>query len=381
MCEGLPEVPSVHAAEGTAAHSVGDKCLKTGRNAAEFIGTIVSGKSQNFEVTEEMADALQMYIDDVRDTIAKYPGMVLGVEQPFDLGFILPGMFGRNDASGFVPFRVLFIWDYKHGAGTPVDVFENSQLRYYARGALHQNPSPDEIVLRIVQPRCYHKDGPIREERMTNKQLREWGEEVLRPAALRTLDPNAPLVPGEKQCKWCRAAKPTIDPSRQCSAAIRAIQEVAGLAFDSLLPGAPAPIISDPKTLPLDHLARILPWADMIDDWVKGVRETVRYHLDMGHHIPGWKLVEGKQPARAWKDEEQARAWAKQNGIDPDNRKLMSPAQFEKALKAAGFKPEIPRILLAEKSGRPSMVPETDPRPAYSQAEQHFTNLEDKDGS
>jgi len=378
MCEGLPEVPSDHAAEGTAAHSLGDTCLKSGKDAADFLGTTIRGKHRTFEVTEEMAEAVQMYLDDVRQVLARYPGMTLEVEQSFDLGFILPGMFGRNDASGLKPFEILFVWDYKHGAGTPVDVLGNSQLRYYGLGSLHLHPSPDIIVTRIVQPRCFHKDGPIREEQMTNRQLREWGEEVLRPAAIRTQDPNAPLVPGEKQCKWCKAAKPTADPSRQCPAILQSIQKAAGVVFDSLLPGAPLPIISDPATLPLDHLSRVLAFADMIDDWVHGVRDAVRHHLDLGHHIPGWKLVEGKKPPRSWKDEAQTREFARANGLDPDNRKLLSPAQFEKALKAAGFTPEIPKILLEQKPGRPSMVPETDPRPVYSQAEQQFTNLEEK---
>ena len=62
--EKAPPAPDSFAArEGTAAHELAEVCLKRNQNADEFIGAFFN----DFEVDEEMADAVQLYLDTVRE--------------------------------------------------------------------------------------------------------------------------------------------------------------------------------------------------------------------------------------------------------------------------------------------------------------------------
>jgi hypothetical protein len=71
----------------------------------------------------------------------------------------------------------LFLWDFKYGHGI-VEVFENWQLIDYVAGCLDEmRHVPEEritVVMRIVQPRAFHRDGPVREWRVRADQLRDY---------------------------------------------------------------------------------------------------------------------------------------------------------------------------------------------------------------
>ena len=63
MQRGLVSQPSRYAAEGTVAHHIGEECLRGGKDAAEFIGRKYNKDGFDFGVTEEMAEAVQSYLD------------------------------------------------------------------------------------------------------------------------------------------------------------------------------------------------------------------------------------------------------------------------------------------------------------------------------
>ena len=76
MAEGLAERTSSYAQEGSAAHAVAEECLQKDKDADELIGKKVEGVL----VTEEMANAVQRYLDYVRE---RSGGCELLVEQTF----------------------------------------------------------------------------------------------------------------------------------------------------------------------------------------------------------------------------------------------------------------------------------------------------------
>ena len=83
---GLPTVSSVYAEEGTAAHSLGETCLKHNRDPRRHVSKLIPVNGHEYDVTEEMAEAVKLYVDTVRADLAEAgKGAELKVEQQFRL--------------------------------------------------------------------------------------------------------------------------------------------------------------------------------------------------------------------------------------------------------------------------------------------------------
>ncbi|MEK7705893.1 MAG: DUF2800 domain-containing protein, partial [Myxococcota bacterium] len=274
MCEGIADTSSIFADEGTAAHELADNCLRHGFDAERFIGETIVVKNNAFTVDEEMADAVQEYLDYVRALVGV--GDELMVEQGFDLSFVRDGMYGTNDASVYRrESRELHVIDYKHGKGYAVSVHDNPQLKYYALGAVGAR-AVDKIVITVVQPRAHHRDGPIRSQEIDAVDLVEFVNE-LRAAADATAVAGATLAPGE-WCKFCPAAG-------ICPALHSRALEIAqtDFAVEAMRPG---------------ELAAVLDQASLVDHWMRGVWAYAQNIVDTGGEVPGWKMVRGRANRR-----------------------------------------------------------------------------------
>ncbi len=196
---------SIYATEGTVAHTLGELCLKNGDEYADgYVGESFLADDKFITVTQNMADAVQVYLDDVRGTVKDEFGTnmsFLEVEKKFALPNVDPDAFGTNDACLHVPFHKLIIWDYKHGKGVVVEVKFNKQLLYYALGALGNMKDVEEVELRLVQPRAAHKDGFIRKASYPVEKLALF-EMELKQKIEATKDPEAPRKGGD-WCKFC----------------------------------------------------------------------------------------------------------------------------------------------------------------------------------
>ena len=294
LSESLPTTTkseSYAAQEGTCAHELAHVSLISQRQAASFIGQSFAG----IEVTPEMAEHVQVYLDHVRTSQA-VPGSQHWYEQKFSLAALNPPvpMFGTTDHAAYIPeTRTLYVDDLKYGAGVMVEIEGNPQTKYYALGAvlsLDLKAHPVEtVVMTIVQPRKEHEDGFVRSDTITIDQLWAFGRELIE-AAEKTLDPNAPLVPGD-HCRWCRA-RPV------CPALYAKSQEIAAVEFEELSPVVLPPA---PATLTPEQLGMVLSKLPLLDDWSKSVKEHAEQLLRDGHEVPGFKLVE-RRPRRVWKD-------------------------------------------------------------------------------
>ena len=97
----VPKQPSSPAAEeGTAAHEAAALCLQEGITPTELVGRTFNG----FEVNEEMAEALDVYVNYIGEAVERLKGSTLYVEKPFNLSWLRPDMWGTNDASISQPF-------------------------------------------------------------------------------------------------------------------------------------------------------------------------------------------------------------------------------------------------------------------------------------
>lgn len=373
MSVGIEGKRSVWADEGTAAHTLAEWCLSKGYDPIEWLGGhvdiktgAVCGARPNgppeqdgcFEVTEEMVESVNLYIETVRSFLG--PEDEVEYEAKLDLRHI-PGMdFGTGDCVIYKPeARHLVIVDLKYGRGVPVDVKSNEQLRAYALGAAKRfhNRGVRDITTVIVQPRCPHPDGPVRLETIDAVELLEFRLDLVEKAEA-TMAEDAPLVPGD-HCGFCPA-------KGVCPALRERVKAAAEYEFGEVPPvGRMTP----------DEMADVLREADLIKTWLKGVEERANEMAHAGTPPTGFKLV-ATRATRKWRDEKEASAYLRTIvGIDADDAytepKLKSPAQVEKVI-GSKRKGEIAELVIAKSSGT-ILVPVEDPRPPVrADAESEF---------
>ena len=150
------------------------------------------------------------------------------------------------------------------------------------------------------------------------------------------------------------------------------MQTVAG-DFDDLTAPIGELVTSAIARVPMltnEQLAEIYGQADFLESWLKAIRDRVNSELNAGHPVPGFKLVTGKQGNRAWRDEVEAEELLKSFRLKQDqmySQKVISPTQAEKLLKK-----DSPRrwtkveALITRSDGKPTIAPESDPRPALN---------------
>lgn len=368
---------SIFAAEGTAAHEVGERCLRNGADADAYVDQIITVEGHDFTVTEEMAEAVQVYLDYIRGVLAQYPGAELRVEQRFNLPEIYPELGGTCDAVIVVPFHKIIVVDYKHGRGVSVDAEENTQAMIYALGAAWTEDL-DEVEIVIVQPRAGRKGGGVRSWTTSRTELMTWGDTVLKSACLETEKDDAVIKAGD-WCRFCPAA-PTCPETRKTA------MKAAEIAFDDdLLPAVANPVLLDPNAMTPAQVSKVLRLAEIIEPWITNVRAYGYDGLATGKFIPGeegfdWKMVRGRAGNRKYADEKLAMATLmnelKQEAYEKP--KIKSPKQAEDALKALAKEGKsrdlktakdvaaLMKTITMRPEGKLSMVPLADDRPMIS---------------
>jgi hypothetical protein len=344
---GYPDKASPYTIEGTVAHRLGEKCLISGKDAAESIGKdllLENGKATT--VTVEMAAAVQVYLDHVRGLVASIPGATLEVEQKFRLDWINDQLSGTCDAVVAQHLGQLHIVDYKHGSGVVVDAEENTQMMIYGLGALGkpwEMEDYESVVLHIVQPRAARGGDAVKSWEIPVAALREFGASV-KECAKQALKPNAPRVAGE-HCHWCKAAVECPVLKQQATLGAVATFE----SVEEKLP--PVEIISPEK------LAAILERLPSLEKFAKAVRERAFGLAMQGITIPGYKLVAAVTHRRWGNDAELA--LDVELGKDAFETKLKSVAQVEKLAKTR--KIDISGYIV-KPAGAPTLAPATDKR-------------------
>lgn len=189
----IPSGPSSsYAVEGTDAHTCLEFVMRNREKSRSVVTKMLQAKfpEQMIRHGIETADRIFKLVP---------PGAELLCETRVDLSFVEPGMFGTVDAAVVELFGILWVIDYKYGAGRLVDPKDNSQMIYYALGIAHKYKFNFERVrLAIAQPRIVHKDGFFRTWDMEIPELMAW-ETKFKKGVEACKDPFAPLAPG----RWC----------------------------------------------------------------------------------------------------------------------------------------------------------------------------------
>lgn len=306
----LPETDEEdYRREGVAAHEAAAECLVHRQDAWEVVGE----KFHDTEVDAPMADAIQVYLDycnSIRtDTSQWYVEYKISNDAR-------PNFYGTADFAN-IDFQesLLDIVDYKHGEGIPVEAFRNPQIMYYAVGVLTAWPEIRRVHMSIVQPRCYHNEGPIRVFEMASEDLIAWANAELFPAMERaeideTLDTGS----------WCRFC-----PAKLFCPTLTGAYKGAALANPKIIPN-----LSD------DALAREYKLREAVKFYLKAQEDEVYRRLCAGKSIPTAKLV-FKRADRVWKAgwEKEFAEFGEQLKTTPE---FKSPAQVEKLSPSAKTK-------------------------------------------
>jgi hypothetical protein len=353
LSRGIPNVSSKYAAEGTAAHALAAYCLEERISPRSCLGQTALVEGHVIPLDEELVAAVEEYLHYVYDTTQ--PEDESAAEQSFTPAMkkLHPKFGGSTDYVRWrAATRLLEIMDYKHGAGVPVDVDDNKQLKYYALGALLSNPqwNAETVRITIVQPRCDHEQGRIRSYEFPAIDLVDYAGELI-DAAKRTEEFGADLVPSKKACKWCPA-----NAANKCPALEKETNALVAASFDML----------EPERYSLAQIAEFLAKAPLVEARISALREFAYQRACAGETIPGFKLVD-KRATRKWKDEEAARKQFDKVPGALTEPELRSPAQLEKLLGKKRFGHYAD--LVDKQSSGHTLVPDTDNRPSVATAQ------------
>ena len=365
-----PDNSGPAALDGTRTHALLEMCLVTGMDPELMVGMTTSDDEGSYTIDADRAKRVKVAVDHVRD---------LGGEVTTERRVDPSRLVGRDDLGGTVDVTVIVgdtahVIDYKDGI-TPVEAVENEQLIAYALGHLAGYDLPvngcypvSSMVLTIIQPKLAMKGLPpiTSWELSVESLLSRIGDIVVKAAA--TDAPDAPLVPGEKQCRFCKA-------KGGCAAVNTHVMDAVGMfkSIDIVQQAA----VTEPTEMSNDKLREVIEAAPLLRQLLEASEAEALRRMQMGQTIPGLKVVNGRG-SRAWAHtEDEMVVKLKKIGIPAGAlyvTKLISPAQAEKLTweKRDGTKVQVSdkmklqmeRELIVKLAGKPTVASESDPRPA-----------------
>jgi hypothetical protein len=384
----FPEERSNAAAiDGTHSHTLLEHCIKAGlANPLNMVGVKLKDDDGEFVVDQSRAERVKVAIDHIVVYIAAfYENAEVISEKRVNSEWFT----GRDDLSGTVDVQIvandtLEIIDYKDGMA-PIEAENNLQLEQYAIGKLAEYKLPinmpqmypfKRVRMTIIQPKLALRGlNPVVSWDVPVSYLLE-RVKTLTLEAMTTDAPNAPLVPGESQCKYCRA-------KGSCSALASNVMKEVGIMFQPIvnqtLDIAQQSADKDPAVMSDEQICQIMEAAPLMRQLLEGVEKEALRRLQSGKPITGLKLVNGRG-SRAWNlsDDEIAEKLIKM-GIPKSaiyETKLVSPAKVEKLTwqKRDGSKVTLSELQLkrleqeyvSKLAGKPTVVSESDSRPAIT---------------
>ena len=347
LCETYEDKGSDYAAEGTDAHELCEYKLK------RALGMDTSDPTENLTwYNEEMEDCANGYaayilemVEAAKESCAD-PKVL--IEQRVDFSHWVEHGFGTVDCI-IIADGTLRICDYKHGLGVLVDATDNPQMKCYALGALELFDDIydiDNVSMTIYQPRRQN----ISTFEISKDALYKWADEVLKPTADLAFAGDGNFLCGE-WCGFCKA-------KHECRA--RAESNLTLAQYDFKFP----PLLED------SEIEYILSRADELVAWASDIKEYALQQAISGKEWAGWKLVEGRSN-RKYSNEEAVIQVVTDAGFDPYEKKLLGITAMQKRLGKSRFD-ELLTAYIEKPQGKPTLVPESDKRPAMNNAKTDF---------
>jgi hypothetical protein len=352
LCESYEDKGSDYAAEGTDAHELCEYKLR------KALGMEAQDPTENLTwFNEEMSDCANGYaayvLEQVEAAKQTCADPVVLIEQRVDFSRWVESGYGTADCI-IIADGTLQIIDYKHGLGVLVSAEENPQMQCYALGALELFDDIydiDSVRMTIYQPR---RDNVSTYE-ISKDELYRWADEVLKPTADLAFAGDGNFLCGE----WCGFCKAKHD----CRARADANMELA--RYDFKLP----PLLTD------EEVEEILSRVDDFVAWASDIKDYALQQAISGKEWNGWKLVEGRSN-RKYTNETAVAGAVTDAGFDPYERKVLGVTAMQKLLGKSRFE-ELLAAYIEKPQGKPTLVPESDKRPAMNTAKNDFMEEND----
>ena len=363
-----PDTSGAAAVDGTHSHTLLERALVDNKDPLEFIGQVLTDHEGDFVVDKERATRVAMAYSHVQHRAKELDALMVVAESRVNPANLL----GRDDCSGTVDVQIhagthVDIIDYKDGMGI-VSAQDNEQLELYALGVLADNPHIQSVRMTIIQPKLATRGmKAITSYDMMAVDLLA-RVDGYKAAAAATDNADAPLVPGESQCKFCKA-------KGSCSALASNVMEALGMftAIDVAQQAAD----KNPNELSDQQIREIVESAPLVRQLLEAVEAEALRRFEAGVTISGLKAVYGRG-TRSWAlpEEEMADKLIKM-GIPKAaifETKLVTPAKAEKLTweKRDGEKKQLSERQLKtleteyikKSQGKLTIVPESDHRAA-----------------
>lgn len=379
----FPDMATEYSAEGTRAHTMASECIEHRITVDQWMDEkrrdIVlfhcelfpepdhEGAAKALEEFDEqhpvdMQDHVQQYVTYVLDQIEKVEAfgsefILHGVEERMNFSRWVPEGFGTTDFwCYFINDGIADVTDYKHGKGVLVHVEDNEQTMCYALGVWEKLNSmgikPKQFRITVYQPRI----GNVRTWWIDTEQLLRWADRTLAPVAAKvwesltqdTLDP-VEFDPGDAEtCRFCKA-------KINCRARAEARLDMAKYAKEVAL-------MADWE------VEAVLPEADHLVKWANDLKAWAQMRAAKGLPVKGWKLVEGRSN-RKYADDRRVARVLRLEGYKEDEiyepRKLLGITKMTALVHGAKKLERMLGSLIVKPTGKPVLVPESDPRPVY----------------
>ena len=125
-----------------------------------------------------------------------------------------------------------------------------------------------------------------------------------------------------------------------------------------------------PDTLEQSEIAQILPKIDHLVSWANDIKDYALQKALSGVNYEGFKVVEGKSNRR-YTDETAVAAIVQNHGYDPYEKKLLGITAMTSLLGKKKFETLL-GTFVTKPQGKPTLVPESDKRPALNTAKDDF---------
>lgn len=222
---------------------------------------------------------------------------------------------GQYDASYEISGNKLCIDDAKYGYGL-IEVKENWQLIGYAIGeVIRRQKVYDRIILRILQPRPHHEDGPYRQWEISYEQLLAYKEQI--EARMDKIAGGFAELVTSAKCKYCPAT------ASACTAFNRAVFH--GIDY-SLTHFQQDDINEKELSHQLDLVERSL---EILKIKYDSVKQLAVSRIKDGKIIPNY-MTEESYGDRKWKTRVSPQVIETLTGINIVKTEMLSPAQAEK---------------------------------------------------
>lgn len=359
--EQFTNVETSYAEEGTLAHEFAElgirKAMKqlTAKQYKAQTDPLYKSPLYSDEMDEEVQKHIDYVLAQYTEAKRKTKDALLLIEEKVDLTYFIEDGFGTCD-DVIIADGTMEVIDLKYGKGVKVSAEDNSQLKLYGLGALRAHELMYDIHtvrLTIVQPRLDN----ISSWEISAEDLNKWGEEIVKPKAELAYAGEGEQAPGE----WCRFCK----AKGRCKALAEQNLEIAKHEF------------ADPQLLSDKELIEAYKLMPQLQDWINGVAEYLLHEaVHNNKKWPEYKLVEGRSN-RMWANAEKVEAVLKENNFNEDEilvSKLAGITAIEKVVGKANFNTLLGELVV-KPQGKPTLVPETDKRPAYglAQAQSDFS--------